>query len=127
MLGSNPLQGKNVLEPLKGIAHAQSLAFNIIELAEHTNKVEVHKFLNDLWFCLEGEVRFLCGGRMQESHTRVRSDGTLDKTEMRAKSLDGAQETIVRLGDWFWIPAGTPHQHITEKTARLMIIKIPQQ
>lgn len=124
-LVSQPLSGKNLLEPLKSIAQVQSLPFNIIELTEHTNKVEVHNILNDLWFCMEGEVRFLCGGTMQEPHTRVRSDGTLDETEIRAKSLDDAQEIMVRQGDWFWIPAGMPHQHITEKTARLMIIKIP--
>lgn len=126
MLVSQPLSGKNLLEPLKGIAQAQFLPFNIIELAEYTNKVEAHTFLNDLWFCLEGEVRFLCGGTMQEPYTRVRSDGTLDETEMRAKGLEGAQEIIVKQGDWFWIPAGMPHQHITAKTARLMIIKIPR-
>lgn len=125
MLVSQPLSGKNLLEPLKSIAQAQSLPFNIIEFTEHTNKVEVHNIFNDLWFCMEGEVKFLCGGMMQEPHTRVRSDGTFDETEMRAKGLEGAQEIIVKQGDWFWIPAGMPHQHITEKTARLMIIKIP--
>ncbi|MDP3770292.1 MAG: cupin domain-containing protein [bacterium] len=124
ILSSQPTLGKNICEPLKSIAQAQSLPFNVIELTEHTNKVEVHTYQNDLWFCLEGEVRFFCGGTMQEPHTRVRSDGTLDETEMRATSLEGAEEIMVNKGDWFWIPAGMPHQHVTEKTARLMIIKI---
>ena len=126
MLAQQPVAGKKMLDPLKGIAEKQHLAFNIIELTEHTNNVEVHNYLNDLWFCLEGEVTFLCGGTMQELHTRVRSDGTLDDNEMRAKGLEHAKEIVIRPGDWLWVPAGEPHQHITKHTARLMIIKIPQ-
>lgn len=126
MLAQAPRDGKNMLDPLKSIVEKQHLAFNVIELTEHTNKVEVHKYLNDLWFCLEGEVTFLCGGTMQEPHTRLRSDDTLDETELRARGLEGAKEITVRSGDWFWIPAGEPHQHITKHTARLMIIKIPR-
>ena len=125
ILAGVPMQGKNMLEPLKTLGAEHNLSFNIIELTRHANKVEVHKYLNDLWFCFEGEVRFLCGGTMQEAHTRIRSDGSLDETEMRAKGLEGAQEVIVGPGDWLWIPAGEPHQHITQGTARLMIIKIP--
>ena len=127
MLAHAPAAGKKMLDPLNGIAEKQHLAFNIIELGEHTNKVEVHNYLNDLWFCLEGEVLFLCGGAMQEPHTRLRSDGTLDEDEIRAKGLEGAKEIMVRPGDWLWVPAGEPHQHITKRAARLMIIKIPQQ
>ena len=126
MLAQQPVAGKKMLDPLKSIAEKQHLAFNIIELTEHTNKVEVHNYLNDLWFCLEGEVLFLCGGTMQEPHTRVRSDGTLDENEMRAKGLEHAKEIVVQPGDWLWIPAGEAHQHITKHTARFMIIKIPQ-
>ena len=127
MLAGVPMQGdaKQMLEPLKTLATEHNVPFNVIELIQHTNKVEVHTYLNDLWFCFEGEVKFLCGGAMQNAHTRVRSDGSLDETEMRAEGLEGAQEIIVKPGDWLWIPAGEPHQHITQGTARLMIIKIP--
>ena len=126
MLEAPPAQGKHMLEPLQRIAIANNLPFNIIEFSAHTNKVEVHTYISDVWFCLEGEVKFLCGGVMQEPHTRVRSDGTLDETEMRAKGLKDAEEIIMKPGDWLWIPAGEPHQHITEKSARLMIIKVPR-
>ena len=100
MLAAAPMQGKNMLEPLKTLGAEHNLPFNIIELSRYENKVEVHKYLNDLWFCFEGEVRFLCGGTMQEAHTRVRSDGSLDETEMRAKGLEGAEEIILKPGDW---------------------------
>lgn len=121
ILTQAPPTGKKMLEPLKHIADTQHLPFNVIELTEHTNKVEVHKYVHDLWFCLEGEVKFFCGGTMQEPYTH----GTLDETELRAKGLEAAKEIVVRQGDWLWIPAGEPHQHITKNTARLMIIKVP--
>ena len=125
-LEANPLQGKHMLEPLKSIAEAHNLPFNIIELSAHTNNVEVHAYISDIWFCLEGEVKFLCGGIMQKPHTRVRFDGTLDETEVRATGLEDAEEIIMKPGDWLWIPAGEPHQHVTENTARLIIIKVPK-
>ncbi len=126
VLAQIPTEGKKMLEPLKHVADSNYLPFNIIELTEHTNKVEVHKYMSDMWFCLEGEVRFFCGGIMKEPYTRVRADGTLDETEIRAKELKDAKEIMVKQGDWLWIPAGEPHQHITRGTARLMIIKVPQ-
>ena len=85
----------------------------------------MHKYLDDLWCCIEGEVRFFVGGTMIEPRTRTTPDGTLDETEMRAKGLEGAEEILVKSGDWLWIPAGVGHQHITTGTARLVIIKIP--
>lgn len=125
MLASEAIAGKTMLDPLAQIAAKRELPFNIIQLNNHTNKVEVHRYLNDLWYCLEGQVKFFVGGTMIESHTRVTPDGTLDETELRAKGLEGAKELIIKSGDWLWIPAMLPHQHITQGTARLMIIKIP--
>ena len=31
---------------------------------------------------------------------------------------------ILKTGDWLYIPAGEPHQHISESACRLFIIKI---
>lgn len=125
ILTKEAISGKHMLEPLASTAIAHGMPMNIIELTSHTNKVEVHKYLSDLWFCLDGEVTFMCGGVMQDAYTRVRSDGSLDETEVRAQGLEGAKEITIKQGDWLWIPAGEPHQHITQGTARLMIIKIP--
>jgi len=126
MLAILPVKGKNLLEPLAHIAGERALPFKLIELSDHVNKPEIHTYLHDLWYCIEGELRFFCGGAMVEQYTRSRADRTLDETEIRAKSIEGAKESVVTVGDWFFIPAGTPHQHITKGTARLMIIKIPQ-
>ena len=125
-LAAVPGQGKNLLEPLKSIALAQGLPVKIIELGDHTNVPEVHTYLGDLWCGIEGTVTFFIGGAMIEPHTRVAPDGMLDETEIRAKAIEGAKEIIVGPGDWLWIPAGMPHQHVTKGTARLVIIKIPR-
>lgn len=125
-LGQSPVQGKKLLEPLKSIAAHTGCPLQIIELDHHTNVPEVHKYLDDLWCCIEGEVRFFVGGTMIKPGIRTAPDGTLDETEMRAKGLEGAEEILIKPGDWLWIPAGKPHQHITGDTARLIIIKIPR-
>lgn len=124
-LAASPIQGKKLLEPLKSLAAKTGAPLNIIELDHHTNVPEVHQFSDDFWYCIEGEVRFFVGGTMIEPRTRVAPDGTLDETEVRAKSIEGSKEILVKSGDWLWIPAGEPHQHTTEGTARLAIIKIP--
>lgn len=124
-LAASPIQGKKLLESLKSLAAETGAPLNIIELDHHTNVPEAHTYLDDLWYCIEGEVRFFVGGTMIEPRTRTAPDGTLDETEMRAKSIEGGKEIVIRPGDWLWIPAGEPHQHITEGTARLFIIKIP--
>ena len=124
-LAQSPKQGKKLLEPIKSIAAQTNSPLKIIELDHHTNVPEVHTYLDDLWCCIEGEVRFFVGGTMIEPRTRVAPDGTLDETEMRAKGLEGAEEIVMKPGDWLWIPSGMPHRHITDKIARLFIIKIP--
>lgn len=124
-LVASSTQGKKLLEPLKSLAIETGSPLKIIELDHHVNVPEVHKYLDDLWYCIEGEVRFFVGGTMIEPRMRTLPDGTLDETELRAKSIEGSKEILVRPGDWLWIPAGEPHQHITEGTARLFIIKIP--
>ena len=124
-LAVSPAQGKKLLEPLKSLAATTDAPLNIIELDHHANVPEAHKYLDDLWYCIEGEVRFFVGGAMIEPHTRIAPDGTLDEAEMRAERIEGGKEIVLNPGDWLWIPAGEPHQHSTEKTARLFIIKIP--
>lgn len=124
-LAQAPVQGKRQLEPLKSLAIETGSPLKIIELDHHVNVPEVHRYLDDLWYCIEGEVRFFVGGTMIEPRTRTASDGTLDETEIRAKSIEGGKEIVMRPGDWLWIPAGEPHQHTTKETARLFIIKIP--
>lgn len=124
-LASPPAQGKRLLEPLKAIAAELKLPLNILEDKEVSNEAEVHRHEGDLWQCLEGEVTFVYGGEMVAPWTKKLPDGGTDEREIKANEIRGGTEVTLRPGDWLWIPAGQPHSHRTDKTARLAIIKIP--
>lgn len=120
-----PTQGKHLLEPLKSIAAAEGLPFNILEDYNVVNEAEIHGKEGDLWFCLQGEVTFTFGGNLLNGLFKRNDDGTEDINEWRAKEIKGGENVILKPGDWLWIPPGQPHQHRCSGTARLLIIKIP--
>lgn len=124
---SAPLKGKRLLEPLKSISSTHHIPMNLLEDVEvKETEAEVHLHEADLWFGLEGEVAFVCGGTLvQPTHTK-RTDGTENPNELKGEDIVGGREIIVRSGDWLWIPAGQPHKHTCEGVGRVMIIKIPQ-
>jgi len=124
-LKSKPSPGKRLLEPLKTSAAEHGLPLNVLEDTEVSNGAEVHRHEGDLWHCLEGEVTFVYGGAMVEPWVKKLPDGGTDDREIKAKEIRGGTEVVLKPGDWLWIPAGQPHLHRTDKTARLMIIKIP--
>ena len=117
--------GKRLLEPLKSRALAEGLPLNILEDKEVSNEAEVHRHEGDLWHCFEGEVTFVYGGELVEPWAKQLPDGGTDDREIKAKEIAGGIEVVLKPGDWLWIPAGQPHLHRTDKTARLVIIKIP--
>lgn len=124
-LAREPTPGKRLLEPLKSRALAEKLPLNILEDNEVSNEAEVHRHEGDLWHCLEGEVIFVYGGEMVSPWAKQLPEGGTDDREIKAKEIAGGTEVTLHAGDWLWIPAGQPHSHRTDKTARLMIIKIP--
>ncbi len=117
--------GKKLLQPFRAFALANNLPFNILEDVNVVNEAEVHIHEGDLWLCLEGEVAFVYGGEMVNPWFKKLADGTEDRREVKAKEIKGGTTSILKPGDWLWIPAGQPHQHNCTGTARLMIIKIP--
>lgn len=126
-LATAPTQGKKLLEPLKGLAAANKLPFNILEDKEVlNNEAEIHKHEGDLWLCLEGEVTFIYGGELFEPWPKKLPDGKVDEREWKAKEILGGTESVLKPGDWLWIPAGQPHQHQCSGVSRLAIIKIPK-
>lgn len=124
-LSQSPARGKRLLEPLKALAAEAKLPLNILEDKEVSNEAEVHRHEGDLWQCLEGEVTFVYGGEMVNPWAKQLPDGGTDDREIKAKEIAHGTEAVLKPGDWLWIPAGQPHLHKTEGTARLAIIKIP--
>ncbi|MDP3726187.1 MAG: cupin domain-containing protein [bacterium] len=122
-----PTQGKRLLDPLKTFAVEQKLPLNILEDKEISNDAEVHVHEADLWHCLEGEVTFICGGEMIDPWIHKNADGTENKNEIKAKKIQDGKKIVLHPGDWLYIPAGEPHQHMCPETTRLVIIKIPQK
>ena len=111
-LATAPTQGKKLLEPLKSLAGGNKLPFNILEDKEVlNNEAEVHKHEGDLWLCFEGEVKFIYGGEMVDPWVKKNTDGTENPNEIKAKEIKNGTETVLKTGDWLWIPAGQPHQH----------------
>lgn len=126
-LATAPVQGKKLLEPLKSLAAASKMPLNILEDSEVLNNgAEVHTHEADLWLCLEGEAKFIYDGELVEPWFKKNVDGSEDKREVRAKEIRGGTESVLKPGDWLWIPAGQPHQHQCAGTVRLAIIKIPK-
>ncbi|MDO8634129.1 MAG: hypothetical protein Q7K34_02435 [archaeon] len=117
--------GKTLLEPFRSFALENKLPFSILEDTAVSNDAEVHMQEGDLWFCLQGRARFVCGGKLVEPQYRLNTDGSINKNELYASGIIGGTEFSLEVGDWLWIPAGKSHQHGAEATARLMIIKIP--
>ncbi len=125
-LGSATRQGKKLLEPLKTISKESKLPLNILEDKDVINEAEIHTHEGDLWQCLEGEVTFIFGGELVDPWKKKNADGTEDEREIKANEIRNGTETVLRPGDWLWIPPGQPHQHVCKGVARLAIIKIPK-
>lgn len=107
-LNNNVTNGTKHLEPLKSLHFNKEIPFSIIEDSEVDNLPEIHENEADLWYCLEGEVNFICGG------------------EIINNEIVNGIKYLVKKGDWLYIPAKEAHQHNCVKTARLIIIKIPE-
>ena len=117
-----PTKGKRQLEPLKSRLIAGEIPFGVMEDSEVTEtESEIHKHEGDLWFCLEGETEFICGGKLTNSQVRDNSGGK----ELYGTDIEGGEKVILFRGDGFWIPAGVPHLHRSSETARLVIVKVP--
>ena len=117
--------GKRQLEPLKSLATTHHLPIQILEDTKVHNDVEVHRHEGDLWVCLSGEVEFVVGGALVDPWAKQLENGAVDDRELKSKTLKGGATHTLREGDILWIPAGQPHLHRTDGTARLYIIKIP--
>jgi len=108
-LKTRPTPGKKLLKLYNRSDSVKRLPLNILEDNKIINDAEIHKQTGDLFFCLEGEAIFIYGGKLH------------------GKKIAGGKETVLKPGDWLWIPPGQPHQHKCLGVTRLIIIKIPSR
>ena len=118
-------KGNRVLDPLASFSNKKRLPFKIIEDNNIMNPPELHVQDGDLFFCLEGKIDFVCGGLIIRKENRINPDGTRNHKEQTGIRIRNGQSFKLRQGDWLWIPPNTPHQHGSDGSARVMVIKIP--
>ena len=119
-LKNDPIAGKRLLEPLKSFSQRTGFPVKVLEDSQVAESdAEVHFKEDDLWLCLEGNVKFVYGGELINPYP------VTDEAQLLAKGISNGKEVVLSPGDWLWIPAGQPHIHTCDKTARMVIIKIP--
>ena len=72
-------------------------------IRDKDGQAEIHADWNDNLFVQEGEATFVTGGTPVEG--KVTAPG-----ETRGSSVKGGTRMTMRAGDYFFVPAGTPHQ-----------------
>lgn len=101
------------------------LPFNMIEDKQSNNKPEIHVREGDLFYCLKGQVSFICGGTLNNRKNRMLPNGQRNIYELTGLKIKNGTHYNLKAGDWLWIPPNTPHQHNSTTIVNLIIIKIP--
>jgi mannose-6-phosphate isomerase-like protein (cupin superfamily) len=76
---------------------------------------EIHENWSDHIFIQEGEASFIIGGTVPDA--KVREPG-----EKRGTAIIGGRTMVVRVGDYLFIPPGTPHQMVMKPGQRATFI-----
>ena len=84
-------------------------------IRDKDGQAEVHADWNDNIFVQEGEANFVTGG------TQVDAKDTAPG-EKRGTSIKGGSTATMRAGDYFFVPAGTPHQMLVPAGKRIRFI-----
>ena len=72
-------------------------------IRDKDGQAEIHADWNDNLFVQEGEATFVTGGTAVDA--KVTAPG-----EQRGTSIKGGVTMTMKPGDYFFVPAGTPHQ-----------------
>ena len=84
-------------------------------IRDKDGQAEVHADWNDNLFVQEGEANFVTGG------TQVDAKDTAPG-EKRGTAIKGGATATMRAGDYFFVPAGTPHQMLVPAGKRIRFI-----
>lgn len=125
-LAGAPQQGKRLLEPLKAFSLAHGVPVHILEDVAVSNPPEIHTKEADLWICISGNPTFVVGGSIVNPQPQVRPDGSINNDEITGDAVEGGTEYVLQPGEILFIPAGIPHTHRADESARLYIVKIPR-
>jgi len=72
-------------------------------IRDKDGQAEIHADWNDNLFVQEGEASFVTGGTAVDA--KVTAPG-----EQRGTAIKGGTTMTMKAGDYFFVPAGTPHQ-----------------
>src|SRR5712671_6111094 len=72
-------------------------------IRDKDGQAEIHADWNDNLFVQEGQASFVTGGTAVDA--KVTAPG-----EQRGTAIKGGATMTMRAGDYFFVPAGTPHQ-----------------
>ena len=72
-------------------------------IRDKDGQAEIHADWNDNLFVQEGEASFVTGGTAVDA--KVTAPG-----EQRGTAIKGGNTMTMKAGDYFFVPAGTPHQ-----------------
>jgi mannose-6-phosphate isomerase-like protein (cupin superfamily) len=72
-------------------------------IRDKDGQAEIHADWNDNLFVQEGQATFVTGGAAVDA--KMTAPG-----EQRGTAIQGGNSMTMRAGDYFFVPAGTPHQ-----------------
>ena len=72
-------------------------------IRDKDGQAEIHADWNDNLFVQEGEATFVTGGSAVDAKTTAPG-------EQRGTAIKGGATMTMHPGDYFFVPAGTPHQ-----------------
>jgi len=84
-------------------------------IRDSSGQAEIHADWNDHIFVQEGAASLATGG------IAVDAKGTAPG-EQRGTSIKGGEVAVMKPGDYFFVPAGTPHQMLVAKGQKIKFI-----
>ena len=84
-------------------------------IRDSSGQAEVHADWNDHIFVQEGAASLATGG------TAVDAKSTAPG-EQRGTAIKGGEVAVMKAGDYFFVPAGTPHQMLLAKGQKIKFI-----